>query len=290
VLLLTAAAGLGAGFALRAAPSPTAGASQPPSAPDRDGKQRAAAEPGTARPDAPAPKEEKKPDDVEPPYIYLGGENAETMHHRLTERMATFSLKVQTSLDRVLDDLVGRQGIPWQVNEKAFAKRGDMVRQTVIDPFELNTVKRTTVLKRVLDKVPADSDDEAATFVIRGDHLEITPRKALRDEFYPGRNEPNPPPLAYAIFRDRPLQDALRMLADDTESNIVLDPRSAEQAKTKVTAGQAGVPLASAIRVLADMADLELVRIDNVYYATSRENAGRLRDKEDHRRPDKRKY
>ena len=61
------------------------------------------------------------------------------------------------------------------------------------------------------------------------------------------------------------------MLADQSGSNVILANYATKEAKTKVTAQLTGVPLDTAIVILADMADLKLVRLGNVYYVTSRE-------------------
>jgi RNA polymerase sigma factor (sigma-70 family) len=284
LLLLTAAAGLGAGFAFRA-PQTTATAAVPPAPPsggdeDRDGARQAAA----ARPDAP-PEEENKPGAGD-----VDGAVGEALNfqRKLSEKLS-YGVKIQTTLDTVLDDLIRRNAMPWKVNEKAFPKpkKGeDPVLKTTIEPFELYLVNRSTVLKHLLAAIPAESPDDAATYVIRRDHIEITTRKAVRDEFYPGRTDPVLPPLAYASFKNEPLADALAELGHSTGGAVVLDPRT-EEAKAKVSADLPGVPLDTAVRVLADMAGLRLVRLDSVYYVTSKENARRLQDEDDKRRRDK---
>jgi type II secretory pathway component HofQ len=81
-------------------------------------------------------------------------------------------------------------------------------------------------------------------------------------------------------YKDTPLADVLRDIADSTGTNIVLDPRLKENGKTPITATLQNVRLFTALKVLADMADLQPVVIGNVYYVTSRPNAERLEFKE----------
>jgi len=57
----------------------------------------------------------------------------------------------------------------------------------------------------------------------------------------------------------------------------VVDGRAAEQAKTPVSATFLNVPLETGLRVLADMADLKPVQVDNVFYVTTRDNAARFK-------------
>lgn len=88
----------------------------------------------------------------------------------------------------------------------------------------------------------------------------------------------------YAAFDDAPLPDALKELAHATESNVVLDGRAGADAKKKVTAELNGVPFDAAVQLLADMANLKVVRIANVYYVTSVKKAEALQKEEDKRR------
>jgi hypothetical protein len=60
----------------------------------------------------------------------------------------------------------------------------------------------------------------------------------------------------------------------------VIDPRVENQSGVAVTARFVNVPLDVAVRLLADMADLGVVRIGNVFYATSPENAKRLQSEQ----------
>ena len=83
--------------------------------------------------------------------------------------------------------------------------------------------------------------------------------------------------MAYAAFKQTPLPDALAELAHATGSTVVLDPKSVETIKGKVTAEFLGVPADTAVEVLADMAGLNLVRLGNVYYVTTPGNAEVLR-------------
>jgi hypothetical protein len=78
--------------------------------------------------------------------------------------------------------------------------------------------------------------------------------------------------LVQAEFDKRPLEEALKELADATECNILFDPRAAEKAKP-VTATLVNVPLETAVELLADMDGLKVVLRDHVLYVTTKENA-----------------
>ena len=60
-----------------------------------------------------------------------------------------------------------------------------------------------------------------------------------------------------------------RQLALDTGANIVVDPRLGEKGKKAVTLKLEDVPLETAVRLLAEVADLRAVRSSNVLFVTS---------------------
>jgi hypothetical protein len=88
-------------------------------------------------------------------------------------------------------------------------------------------------------------------------------------------------PLIQAEFEKRPLEEALKELASSAQVNIVVSAGAAEKAKLPVTASLLNVPVDTAVRILADMADLKPVLIDRVLYVTTRENAARLQEELD---------
>ena len=214
---------------------------------------------------------------------------------KLSERI-DYQLLAAITLDKALDDLLAKEKIPYVVNAAAFAAANmdkDAISKTEIAPFgKMEHVSRATILKRLLEAIPNDGGKARPTYLLRPDHLEITTMDAKTIEARGVRTPPEDdiaaamiplPPLAYAAFEDVPLQEALKTLARTTESTIVVDPRAAD-AKTKVTAELDGVPLDAAVQLLADMANLKLVRIANAYYVTSPQNANRLQKEEDRRR------
>jgi RNA polymerase sigma factor (sigma-70 family) len=76
--------------------------------------------------------------------------------------------------------------------------------------------------------------------------------------------------------KDQPLIEVLRGLGG---VQTVVDGRVAEKAKAAVTAKLDQVPPATAIRILADMADLGVVNLDGVFYVTSKDNAKAMQPK-----------
>ena len=100
---------------------------------------------------------------------------------KMSERI-DYELLVQTTLDKVLNELLDRQGIPYTVNEPAFVhamQDKDVVKKTEVDKIDKMTqVTRATVLKKLLALVPASDSKGVATYLIRPDSVEITTTEA----------------------------------------------------------------------------------------------------------------
>src|SRR5260370_34117491 len=97
-----------------------------------------------------------------PPAIdkYIRSGRVLDFEQKLRERVH-FATKLPMTIDRVLDEFLTRNDIPYIVNEKAFAKAGyakDVMQKVQIDPFDMDLVTRATILKRVLNQLPAASD------------------------------------------------------------------------------------------------------------------------------------
>jgi type II secretory pathway component GspD/PulD (secretin) len=75
-----------------------------------------------------------------------------------------------------------------------------------------------------------------------------------------------------------PFQDALKELARETATNLVLDARVTKEASTAVTLSLEDVPLEVAVRLMANQAGLRPVRTGNVLYVTTKANAAELRN------------
>jgi hypothetical protein len=78
------------------------------------------------------------------------------------------------------------------------------------------------------------------------------------------------------LIEEKPFAEVLEDLRRITGANIVLDMRTKEKAKERVSVQLVDVRLYTALRVLGDMCELKPVDLNGVYYITSRENALRL--------------
>jgi len=178
--------------------------------------------------------------------------------------------------------------VTFDVNEKAFAAElmADALEVKIADPNPIPPMKTTlrTALRRILSRVAPKS---RATLLIRKDHLEITTENAVRAEFGmpPAKGEERLPPLVTCEVNKLPLEAALARVALLADVNIVLDGRASKQGETTTSARLLNVPVDTAVRLLADMAGLEVVRMHNVFYVTTPANATKVRKEKDGAEP-----
>jgi hypothetical protein len=78
---------------------------------------------------------------------------------------------------------------------------------------------------------------------------------------------------------------ALKQLAKDTSTNLLLDSRAEKDASAKVSLQLEDAQLDTAVRLLAEMANLKPVRVGNVLFVTKKEIANELRNDPDLAQP-----
>lgn len=225
------------------------------------------------------------------------GESArgQELRHRLSDIVDFPGIEdARATLNDALDQLSKRYGLTFDINEEAFKKakrkkdkeakhkkdkeanlkeevgRTEIAQPTPIPPMRTNLAR---ILRKILRRVP-----HSATYLIRGDLIEITTTEAIRKEFFADRPAtPRPlPPLVSGVFDKVPLESALKKLND--YGNVVLDARVEKEGQMPVSADLANVPLDTTVRMFADMAGLAVVPLDNALYVTSKDNARALRE------------
>jgi hypothetical protein len=176
------------------------------------------------------------------------------------------------------EELGVQYDLQFDIDEKAFAEDGveDVLKLSMVSESrplpKLKSVRFETVLRKILARIPNES---GAIYLIKRDRIQITTRRAVFPDSF--RNSPKRQlPVVSCEFEKKPLAEALKELDNTVDFNIVLDVRMAESAKAPVTARLDNVPLDTAVQLLADMADLRAVLIDNVFYVTVKENARAL--------------
>jgi hypothetical protein len=121
-------------------------------------------------------------------------------------------------------------------------------------------VSLATALRIALQKAP----DSNATFLVHPTHILVTTVQRATPERQTVRE----------MFVKRPLEEILQELSAQAGISVVLDHRVGDKAKTVLTAQfRNETSLLTAVRLLADMADLKAVVVENVLYVTSKKNA-----------------
>ena len=191
-------------------------------------------------------------------------------------------IDANTPLNDALEFLSQRHEVPILVNTAAFKKAGTEDVETL--PVKLPKIfgaRLGTVLQMLLNQINA-------AYLVRSDHIEVTTLQDSRPEVWPGNQSARGRalmPLVSVAFEKRPLTDALKELSTLTDVSVVVDSWAGEkEGNTAVTATFKNVPLDTAVRVLADIAGLSSMLIDNVLYVTTRPNAKVLEAEQARRR------
>jgi hypothetical protein len=186
----------------------------------------------------------------------------------------------KATLREALELLGKNSGLAFDVNEAAF--KSESIENVLSREFgeqhipKMKNVTVERVLRKLLSRIPSAS---GATFMIRREAIEITTGAAQATEVWPmGYTGPRLP-LVSAAFDKKPLNEALKDLARQSGMNVVVDARVAEKAKSPVSARFLNTPLDTAVRILADMADLKPYPVDNLLYVTTPANANRLAER-----------
>jgi RNA polymerase sigma factor (sigma-70 family) len=184
----------------------------------------------------------------------------------------------RVTLGEVLQQFARTFAVSFEIEEIAFKMEGQpevlKTEVTKINPLPPMRTALGNVLRKVLDRVEGTS---GATYIVRGGYIEITTIAALRAELGIAEDRPLLP-LVSEDLEKVSLPTAFLRVAKASGMNVVLDPRalSAEDAKLTVNARLANVPVDTAVRILANMADLQMVRLDNVLYVTTPKRASQL--------------
>jgi hypothetical protein len=179
------------------------------------------------------------------------------------------------TLNDALDDLSKKYGVSFVLNEQAFKYDGlmEVGRTEIAQPTPipaLKNVRLDTLLRRILDRIPAPS---GATFMVRREAIEITTFTFLRGEVWYDDPEGLHVPVVQVVADKQPFDELVRSLAEQSNLNILLDARAGETLKTPLSAELYNVPVDTALRALAAMLELRPVRMDNILFVTRAETA-----------------
>jgi RNA polymerase sigma factor (sigma-70 family) len=187
------------------------------------------------------------------------------------------------TLQDALDKLGDRFHINFEINEGAFGLDNlkDVGRTPIAEGKPIPPMRNTTLatlLRIILARVPSPS---GAVYILRPDSVEITTTAALYPELGIARNIPGALPvipLVWDVFDEAPISKALMRVTEQTSFSVIVDSSVKERVKVNVTAQFNNVPVDTAVRLLANMAELSMVKLDNVFYLTTPEKAKRLRE------------
>jgi hypothetical protein len=186
----------------------------------------------------------------------------------------------RATLTDVLEQLSKRYNLTFHVNNNAFRAIDPKIEiarfEIAVAPVPEMHSHLKAILQTILERLPSKMGTQ---LLIRKDFIEVTTEAAVREELGIPANRPLLP-LVGDILDNIPISDALRRLADQSEYNVVSDPRLADKLKTPVTVELSNMPIDTAVRLLANMVGLVVVRLDNAFYVTTAENAKQLREEQ----------
>jgi hypothetical protein len=208
----------------------------------------------------------------------------ETRAGEWERKLATFvTLTLEpTPFKEALDHLSEKYGLTILVDRGAFQNDLNIadVEGQQVKLGKVAGLRLETVLKKLTAQVQG-------SFLVKGDYLEITTLGRVQatvwgqvnaDETAPGSGKPRPRmPLVKRNLAQQSLDAVLRSLTEATGITILLDSRRiGDKGQTLVTGHFRNVPLDTAVRLLANQADLKMVLLDNCLYVTTADHAGSL--------------
>jgi RNA polymerase sigma factor (sigma-70 family) len=177
------------------------------------------------------------------------------------------------SLKDVLDFLSERYVVTFIFDNQAFERIGKAnVADTQIRLQKMPGVTLDTILRHVLGQV-------GGTVLVRSNHLEVTTTDQASVESrngVSGELSGTLPPLVNLVCEQGRLEQVLSDIARQSGRNIVLDPRVKDRERIMITVTLLNTPTDTAVRVIAEMANLKSVAMDNVLFVTTVEYASAL--------------
>ena len=234
----------------------------------------AAARPSDNPEDVQKGEKPNKDDQAKPVEGKIVSANRARQWREKLDQPMTIEFEPNTPLREALSHIAERNSMTILIDDEAFkadSGQPDIEAQPIRLP-RLTNVRLRTVLRAILEQVNGD-------YYVRDDVLMIVPRQRVQSGAV----------LRQSIDLDlekRPLAAALKELSDMTGVSVVLDAQKLKDSKIEVTADLRNVPLDCAVRILADMADMKSVVMDNLLYVTSIENADKLEEEKAQKRGD----
>jgi hypothetical protein len=171
------------------------------------------------------------------------------------------------SIQEALQHLREKTGLEFNLDQMALALMGVNINDNGGEPIALKSSggKLSVALRKLLGS-------HQLTYVIFEDSILITSTELATIRQMKQR--------VSLDVDEVPLAKALRELARNYAFNLVIDPRIAKDSNRPVSLTLDGANLETSVRLLAEMAGLKAVRMDNVLFITNEERANKIR-KED---------
>jgi hypothetical protein len=165
--------------------------------------------------------------------------------------LALEQLREETKITFVLDRTTIAQGMGLDVDNGAPVRT------------KLQNVKARAALRNILNQY-------SLSYAVIGDSVVITSEEMAVYRQLKQR---------VSVDLDKvPMDKALRGLARETATNVVVDNRAQKESQNPVTLQLDDVPLETAVRLVAEGAGLKLVRMGNVLVITTKAHATELRN------------
>jgi hypothetical protein len=210
----------------------------------------------TAAPAAPVtpPKEEKK-----------GETGAEKIRKALDQNIASLEIENQ-QFPLALDQLREETKINFVIDRGTIQMMGIDIDNGAPVKAKLQNVKAKAALRNVLNQY-------GLSYAIVGDSVIVTTEEMAVYKQLKQR---------VSLDLDRvQVEKALKNLARETGTNLLLDNRAQKEGQTAVTLQVDDVPLETAVRLIAEGAGLKAARLGNVVLVTTKAHATELRSEPD---------
>ena len=156
------------------------------------------------------------------------------------------------------------------INEEAFKKAGGTSEDWEAKPLRLPAYPKQLSVAVALRIAVRQIESFEATYLIRHGGIEILPAKYATPAHLLKSN-------VQGAFVKTTLEDVLQELAYQTGASITLDPRAGDKARAPITATfRNDVTLDSALRMVAEMAELKLVVLPGGLFVTTAEQAEKM--------------
>lgn len=223
------------------------------------------------------------------------GKGLSRLRGKLSERIDFDGFEPNTTLKDAVDHLAGKFDVTFIIDSTAFAaiEVQNVEEQNVVLP-KMKGVRLSTLLRLLLKQIKGNT--HYGSYLLRPEGIEVTTsfvvvNEALgaealtqeaTDEEHTTVNASADRVICVDVQRV-PLRTALRKLADEGY-NIVVDARVKELGDTPVSATLDNVLLDTALRILTQQAELEVVAVNNVSFVTTPERAAKLAAEQKKRR------